>query len=270
MLKFPAIDPVAIQVGPLAVHWYGLAYLAGIALSWWLLASRAEHERTGWTREEVADLVFYAAIGAVLGGRIGYGLFYNFAAYQQAPWTLFAVWRGGMSFHGGIIGGVIGLWLFARRRQRHFFHVADFVLPAVPIGLGLGRIANFINQELWGAPTTLPWGVLFTDPAAGNLPRHPTQLYEAFFEGFVLFLILNWIRRRPLRIGTISAVFLMTYAVIRIGIEFVRQPDAHIGYLNGEWLTMGHMLSLPMVLAGIAILIWGRVQTGNPPIKASR
>jgi phosphatidylglycerol---prolipoprotein diacylglyceryl transferase len=254
MLKFPNIDPVAVHLGPVAIHWYGLAYLAGIGLGWALLNARAARSGNEWTRDEVADLVFYAAFGAVLGGRIGYGLFYNFSTYLQAPWELLAVWRGGMSFHGGIVGGVCALWWFARRHHRTFITVSDFILPAVPIGLCLGRIANFINQELWGAPSTLPWAVVFTHPGAGNLPRHPTQLYEAMLEGVVLFALLQWLCRSPRRAGVITAAFLIGYGVIRIGVEFVREPDMHIGYLTGGWLTMGQVLSIPMILAGVVIL----------------
>jgi phosphatidylglycerol---prolipoprotein diacylglyceryl transferase len=257
MLSFPAIDPIAFELGPLAVRWYGLSYLVGIGLAWWLL-----HRRGGgptardWTAEEVSDLVFYAAIGAVLGGRVGYVLFYNFHEYIANPLELFAVWRGGMSFHGGSLGVVIALALFARRTRRRFLAVSDFVIPAVPIGLFLGRIANFVNQELWGAPSELPWAVLFTHPAAGGAARHPSQLYEALLEGLLLFVILNWLQaRRPVR-GLVSATFLIGYGLCRFAVEFVREPDAHIGYLWQDWLTMGQVLSLPMVLAGIAILVF--------------
>ncbi|MSR13866.1 MAG: prolipoprotein diacylglyceryl transferase [Gammaproteobacteria bacterium] len=256
MLKFPDIDPVAVQLGPLAIHWYGIAYLVGIGAGWMLLSARAARPTSGWSGDEVADLIFYSAFGAVLGGRIGYGLFYNFGAYLQAPWELLAVWRGGMSFHGGIVGGMLALWLFARRRQRAFLQVSDFMLPAVPIGLCLGRIANFVNQELWGAPSTLPWAVVFTHPAAGGVPRHPSQLYEAALEGILLFVVLNCLCRKPRRIGSITATFLIGYAIIRLGIEFVREPDAHIGYLVGHWLTLGQVLSMPMLLGGLAILLW--------------
>ncbi len=255
MLAFPAIDPIAFELGPLAVRWYGLSYLAGIGLTWWLL-----HRRCGrpaardWTAEEVSDLVFYAAIGAVLGGRIGYVLFYNFHEYLDNPLELFAVWRGGMSFHGGSLGVVIALALFARRVRRPFFGVADFVIPAVPIGLFLGRIANFVNQELWGAPSSVPWAVMFTHPAAGGVARHPSQLYEALLEGLLLFVILNWLQARTPARGIVSATFLIGYGLCRFAVEFVREPDAHIGYLWQGWLTMGQVLSLPMVLAGLVIL----------------
>ncbi len=255
MLPFPTINPVAVKLGPIAIHWYGLAYLTGIALGWWLLRRAAARSGSLWSRDDVADVVFYAAIGAVLGGRIGYALFYNLADYAASPLSIFAVWRGGMSFHGGVIGFIIAIALFARSRGRSFFAVTDFVLPVVPIGLFFGRIANFINQELWGAPTTLPWGVLFTHPAAGGVARHPSQLYEALLEGVVLFFILRFVAAHSTRTGAVSATFLLAYGIMRAGIEFVREPDQHIGYLAFGWVTMGQILSLPMVIGGLLILI---------------
>lgn len=261
MLQFPAIDPVAVQLGPLAIRWYGLSYLAGIALGWWLLDYRARKSQGSWSAQDVSDLVFYAAIGAVLGGRIGYVLFYNFTAYLEDPLALFAVWQGGMSFHGGVLGFIVAIGVLTRRQRRSFLAVTDFVVPAVPIGLFFGRLANFINQELWGAPTLVPWAVLFTNPAAGGVPRHPSQLYEAGLEGLVLFTLLNGLWRMAPRRGTISASFLLGYGVFRFAVEFVREPDAHIGYLAGGWLTMGHVLSLPMILAGMGLLAWARIRS---------
>ncbi len=255
MLPFPTINPVAIKLGPIAIHWYGLAYLTGIALGWWLLRRAAMRSGSQWSRDDVADVVFFAAIGAVLGGRIGYALFYNFADYAANPLSILAVWRGGMSFHGGVIGFIVAMALFARSRGRRFFAVTDFVLPVVPVGLFFGRIANFINQELWGAPTTLPWGVLFTHPAAGGIARHPSQLYEALLEGVVLFFILRFVAARSTRTGAVSATFLLAYGIMRAGIEFVREPDQHIGYLAFGWVTMGQILSLPMVIGGLFILM---------------
>ncbi len=263
MLLFPALDPVAVRLGPLAIHWYGLAYLAGIGLGWALLHHRALRALSTWTPEAVSDLVFHAALGAVLGGRIGYGLFYNFSEYLREPLAILAVWRGGMSFHGGVIGFVLALALYARRARRSFFSVADFVVPVVPIGLFFGRLANFVNQELWGAPSTLPWAVLFTNPAAGGVPRHPSQLYEAVLEGVVLFLVLNLVRRRQPAAGVISATFLIGYALIRFGIEFIREPDVQIGYLYGAWLTLGQVLSLPMAVAGAGILMWANARSAH-------
>lgn len=259
MIPFPPIDPVALQLGPVAIRWYGLAYLVGIVAGWVLLHRRARaNPAAGWDEEAVGDLVFYAAIGAVLGGRFGYALFYDFKTYLAHPAELLAVWRGGMSFHGGVLGFVTALWWYGRRTGRGFFQCSDFVVPVVPIGLGLGRLANFINQELWGAPTALPWGVLFTAPGAGPLPRHPSQLYEALLEGVVLFVVLALVRRRALRAGVVSASFLIGYAACRMAVELVREPDAQLGYLWGGWLTMGQVLCVPMVLAGIGILVWSR------------
>ena len=260
MIPFPPIDPIAFKIdpivlpwftfGPIAVHWYGLSYITGIVLGWILLHDRAGRSNGRWSRDQVADVVFYAALGAVLGGRAGYILFYNLDAYLAAPLTIFAVWQGGMAFHGGVLGLTLALVWYARTQQRTFREVADFLVPAVPIGLGLGRLANFVNQELWGAPTTLPWGVLFNNPLAGAVPRHPSQLYEAALEGVVLFVILNAMLRKPRPTGHIMACFLLFYGLFRFAVEFVRDPDPQIGYLAFDWLTMGQLLSLPMILVG--------------------
>lgn len=276
MIPFPNINPVALDigeihlpwftVGPIAVHWYGLSYIAGILLGWVLLHRRAAHTDGRWTRDQVADAVFYAALGGVLGGRIGYILFYNLDAYLAAPWTVLAVWHGGMSFHGGVIGLSAALKWYGRSIGRTFREVADFLVPAVPIGLCLGRIANFINQELWGAPTEQPWGVLFTHPAAGELPRHPTQLYESFLEGVVLFVILNLMARKPRPAGHITGTFLLLYGMFRFAVEFLREPDPQLGYLAFGWLTMGQVLSTPMILVGALMLIV--IREPAPPVPA--
>jgi phosphatidylglycerol:prolipoprotein diacylglycerol transferase len=269
MLVFPAIDPVAFQLGPLAVRWYGLSYVAGIGLAWWLLQRRCGRgPGRDWTAEQVGDLVFYAALGAVLGGRLGYVLFYGFQDYLRDPLELFRVWRGGMSFHGGTLGVVIALALFARRIGRPFLAVTDFLLPAVPIGLFLGRIANFVNQELWGAPSDLPWAVLFSSPAAGGVARHPSQLYEALLEGALLFAVLNFLYAREPRRGTLSGLFLLGYGACRFAVEFVREPDAHLGYL-WQGLTMGQLLSLPMIVAGLALLVMARRHSPAPAGRPS-
>jgi phosphatidylglycerol:prolipoprotein diacylglycerol transferase len=265
-MPFPDIDPIAFQIGPLAVRWYGLAYIASIVIGWYLLARDVRRPGSGWTREAIADLVFYIAIGGVLGGRIGYILFYNFASYLHEPLAIFAVWRGGMSFHGGLLGAITAAWLYARGAGRPFFAVTDLVAPVIPIGLLLGRIANFINAELWGAPTDLPWGVVFPGADAGGIARHPSQLYEASLEGVLLFAVLWPLSRRPRRPGLLSALLLIAYGICRILIEFVREPDAHIGYLAGSWLTMGQVLSIPMVLAGIAIYVF---HTRGKPIPVA-
>lgn len=261
MIPFPAIDPVAVALGPVKIHWYGLAYVVGIGLGWWVLARRAVAPGSAWTRDDVGDVVFFAALGAVLGGRFGYALFYNLAEYLRDPAALLRVWQGGMSFHGGVLGFILALAVYARRRARPFFAVADFVVPVVPIGLFFGRLANFVNQELWGAPSAVPWAVLFTAPAAGGVPRHPSQLYEAALEGGVLFAVLNFVARAKPAHGTVAGVFLVGYGVLRFLVEFVREPDAHIGYLFGTpWVTMGHVLSAPMVAAGMVILTLARAR----------
>lgn len=254
VIMFPNIDPVAVQLGPVAIHWYGLSYLAGIALGWWYLSWRARFARGDWNGDAVSDVVFYAALGAVAGGRIGYVLFYSFDSYLTDPMQIFAVWRGGMSFHGGVVGTILALWIYARRTGRRFLVVSDFVVPAVPIGLTLGRVANFINQELWGAPSDLPWAVLFTHPAAGGVARHPSQLYEAGLEGLGLFVILFWVARHSPPVGRLTGLFLLGYSFFRIAVEFVREPDNHIGYLYADWLTMGQVLSLPMAIVGLSLV----------------
>jgi phosphatidylglycerol:prolipoprotein diacylglycerol transferase len=254
MIAFPNIDPVAVQLGPVAIHWYGIAYLVGIGLGWWFLLRDANRSDSDWSQEAVSDVVFFAALGGVFGGRIGYTLFYNFNETLSDPLSIFAVWRGGMSFHGGTLGFILALALFAHLRSRPLLTVTDFVTVAAPIGLFFGRIANFVNQELWGAPTTLPWGVVFTHPAAGLIARHPSQVYEALLEGLVLFILLRFVAAKCSLVGAVSATFLIAYGIMRIGIEFVREPDQHIGYLAWGWVTMGQILSLPMILGGLIIL----------------
>ena len=258
MIPFPNIDPVAIQLGPVAIHWYGISYIIGIGLGWLALQRSSDSSNLKWTRDDVADVVFFAAIGGVLGGRIGYALFYNFSDYVDDPLGIFAVWRGGMSFHGGVIGFILALAIFAKRRSRPFLATTDFVVPAVPIGLFFGRIANFVNQELWGAPTSMPWGVVFTHPFAGGVARHPSQLYEAALEGVLLFVILRVTAARVSTTGVVSGTFLFAYGVLRAGIEFVREPDQHIGYLAYGWVTMGQVLSLPMMVLGVLLIVVAR------------
>jgi phosphatidylglycerol---prolipoprotein diacylglyceryl transferase len=255
MLTYPDINPIAFRVGPLAVRWYGIAYIVGICGGWWLMRLRARRPGSGWTTEQVADLTFYSALGAVLGGRIGYVLFYNLPYYAHHPLAVFEVWHGGMSFHGGLLGALTAVWIYGRQIDKRFFVITDFVAPVVPVGLFFGRIANFINGELWGAPTSLPWGMIFPSPRAGGVPRHPSELYEALLEGVVLFTILWLYSRKPRPVMSVSALFLFFYGCFRFLVEFVRVPDPQLGYLAFGWVTMGQVLSAPMIVAGI-VLFW--------------
>jgi phosphatidylglycerol:prolipoprotein diacylglycerol transferase len=257
MLPYPHIDPVAIRIGPLKVHWYGLMYLFGFVGAWGLARYRAG--RYGWRAEEIDDLVFYGALGVVLGGRIGYMLFYNLPLLIRDPLSLLRVWEGGMSFHGGLLGVLVAMGLFAKKYSRAYFEVTDFIAPLVPVGLFCGRIGNFINGELWGKVTDLPWGMVF--PLAGPLPRHPSQLYEAFLEGVVLFSVLWLYSAKPRPRPAVSGMFLVLYGSFRFLVEFIREPDAHIGYLAFGWLTMGQVLSLPMILAGAWLLASAKAET---------
>jgi phosphatidylglycerol:prolipoprotein diacylglycerol transferase len=257
-IPFPAIDPVLISIGPFAIRWYALAYILGIVLGWRLV--RRIVQRPGWrvTPEAVDDLVFYVTLGVILGGRLGYVLFYQPDHYLDRPLELLAVWRGGMSFHGGLIGVLVATLLFARKRGLAFFELTDALAIVTPIGLCLGRIANFINAELWGRVTDMPWGVLF--PNAGPQPRHPSQLYEAGLEGVVLFAVMLWAARgahAPGDSGRLSGIFLVGYALARIAVEFFREPDVQIGYLAGG-ITMGQLLSLPMLAFGLFLIARAR------------
>lgn len=252
-LQFPDIDPVIFSVGPLSVRWYGLMYLIGFALAMWLANRQAEKPNSGWTKEQVSDLLFYGMLGVILGGRIGYVLFYQFSYFIENPLYLFRIDQGGMSFHGGTLGVITAIAIFAWTRKKSLFEVGDFVVPLVPLGLLAGRIGNFINGELWGRVTDVPWAFIF--PTGGPEPRHPSQLYEAFLEGLVLFLILQWFIKKPRPAGSVAGVFLLGYGTFRFIVEYFREPDAHLGLFAGV-ISMGQILSLPMVIGGLGLLIW--------------
>ncbi|WP_147652273.1 prolipoprotein diacylglyceryl transferase [Vulcaniibacterium gelatinicum] len=269
------IDPVALSLGPLKVHWYGLMYLLGFVAAWLLGRSRVRAGRLpGVDEHGFSDLMFYAMLGVVLGGRIGYVLFYAFSEFLADPLMLVRVWEGGMSFHGGLLGVLAAVWWWSRRHRLHFMDTAEFIAPLVPPGLGFGRIGNYIGGELWGKPTGGDWGVVFPralppeyaglDPAtlraqfeAGALDafaRHPSQLYQATLEGLVLFAVLWWFSRRPRPRHAVGGLFALLYGCFRFAVEFVREPDAQIGYLAFDWLTMGQVLSLPLIALGLAWL----------------
>lgn len=264
MLIYPEIDPVALDLGPIKIHWYGLMYLVAFATAWYLGKIRANKPGSSWNTDQVSDVIFYGALGVVLGGRIGYVLFYNFGEFVADPLILFRVWEGGMSFHGGMLGVFVGMYLFARKTNKTFFQVIDFIGPLVPLGYFAGRIGNFINGELWGRATDMPWGMVF--PQAGNFARHPSMLYQAVLEGLVLFLILWVYSAKPRPTMAVSAAFLMGMGAFRIINEFFREPDAHLGFIAFDWMTMGQLLSLPMVLVG-ALLMWFAYHKATPPIS---
>lgn len=256
MLTHPNFDPVALQLGPLAIHWYGLMYVLGF-LGVYLYGSYRikKYPRlaaVGWTKELISDLIFYGALGAVLGGRLGYVLFYKPTEYLAKPLEVVMINQGGMSFHGGLLGVIVAMAWFAKKNKLSIYDIGDFVAPLAPIGLFFGRIGNFINQELWGKETDLPWGMFF--PNAGPLPRHPSMLYEAALEGIVLLLVISWVGRRPRPAGVLAGLFLAGYAIARMLVEFVRVPDEHLNYLLLDWVTMGHLLSLPMLVYGLYLM----------------
>lgn len=264
MLTYPEIDPVAISIGaftvagktigPIEVHWYGLMYLFGFVGCWVLSLYRAKKRDAVINPKQAEDMIFYGAMGLVIGARAGYVLFYNFDAWTKDFFMLFRVWEGGMSFHGGLIGTAVGLLLFARRANRNFFDIVDFVAPFAPLGLFFGRIGNFIGGELYGRPTDVPWAMVF--PNDPGVPRHPSQLYEAFLEGLVLFAILMWFSRKPRPRASVIGLFMLLYGVFRFSVEFVREPDSHIGYDLFNWMTRGQVLCIPMIVVGAGLLIW--------------
>ena len=253
MLVHPNFDPIAFSLGPLAVRWYGLMYLAGFAAGWWLGLSRISRGLAPITRQQFDDLLFLAVLGVILGGRLGYVLFYKPAYYAAHPLEIFAIWQGGMSFHGGLLGVMLAMAFAARRHGVDWLRVMDFVAPLVPLGLAAGRLGNFINGELWGRVTDLPWGMVFR--GAGDAPRHPSQLYQFALEGVALFVLLWWFSAKPRPRGQVSALFLAGYGAFRFVAELAREPDAFLGYL-ALGLSMGQWLSVPMILGGALLFAW--------------
>ena len=260
MITYPNIDPVAFTIGPLQIRWYGISYVLAFILTLLLGFYKIQRaKRKNWPElfknyEEFSDLVFYGALGVVIGGRLGNFLFYDFKVFYTDPIQIFKVWEGGMAFHGGLLGVIAAGLIFAKIKNKNFFDLGDFIAPIVPVGLGLVRLANFINGELWGRVSDVPWAMIF--PYAGVLPRHPSQLYEFFLEGVVLFTIL-WtytLKRRP-RMAT-SGMFLLFYGIFRFIIEFFREPDAHLGHLAFGFMTMGQILSLPMIIIGCYMIYY--------------
>ncbi len=255
MLNHPNIDPVAVAIGPLQIHWYGLMYLLGFLFAWWFARKRCAQPWSPLRPEQVDDLIFYGAVGVVLGGRFGYVVFYNFERFLADPLWLFRIWEGGMAFHGGLLGVIVAMWLYARKLKVSAGALLNFVAPITPVGLGLGRLGNFIGQELWGRPTDLPWGMVFpADPL--QLARHPSQLYQAALEGLVLFMVLFFYTRKQRADWAVGGVFLACYGSFRFMVEFVREPDSHIGFDAFDWLTRGQILSMPMIIGGICLWWW--------------
>ncbi len=267
-MHFPSIDPVFLRLGPLQFRWYGLMYVIGFLVSYFIIRNESKRRNLPMDNEKVADLIFCLALGVVAGGRIGYVLFYDLSAYLSNPLKIFAIWQGGMSFHGGLIGVCLAAIWYARHYKIEFLQLGDLAALATPVGLGFGRIGNFINGELYGRPTSMTWGMIF--PGGGNLPRHPSQLYEAFLEGFVLFFLVRILARKYQAPGTAMAAFLCGYGLFRFFVELFRQPDSQLGvYLN--FFSMGQLLSLPVFLIGGFLLFWlNRIKPESSPKKPSQ
>lgn len=256
MLIYPSINPIVAEIGPIKIHWYGLMYLIGFICAWFIARYRCQKLKLDWNKEQIADLIFYTALGIIIGGRTGYMLFYAWPEFIQNPLIIIKIWQGGMSFHGGLVGGLIALALFARQQDKNFLEVTDFTAPLVPLGLAAGRIGNFINGELWGKPSQLPWAMVF--PHVDWQPRHPSQLYEFGLEGLLLFFIIFFYTLKPRPRGQATALFLIVYGCFRCAIEFFREPDAQLGYIYGHWLTMGQLLSLPLIVLGLTLGVYQR------------
>ncbi len=273
-------DPVFLDLGFVQIHWYGVTYLLGFGLYWLLGRYRIRHHNTGWSRDELSDFMFYGALGVILGGRLGWLLFYNDTSLLQDPLLVFRVWQGGMSFHGGLVGVIVAMLYFKHKSSKDFFQVADFVAPLAPLGIAAVRLGNFINGELWGRLSEKPWAMIFPNAlpydlwneqsrietlhtlsqqgALAAFARHPSQLYEALSEGFLTFAVVWWVASSKRRPGVVSASFLLCYGVSRFAVEFFREPDANRGFIAFDWMTMGHMLSLPLIVAGLFLLLRAR------------
>lgn len=264
-LVHPNFDPIIVSLGPLDLRWYGLMYLFAFAFAYWFGARRAQ-QNPAWNKEEFSDLLFWGFVGVFVGGRVGYVLFYHFDYFLDNPLYLFDITGGGMSFHGGLLGVITALWWFSRRTKKSFLSIGDFVAPLVPLGLGFGRIGNFINGELWGRTTDVPWGMIFA--TGGPVARHPSQLYQAALEGLLLFIVLALYSRKERPVGSVGALFLMGYGLARFVVEFFREPDAHLGLL-GLGLSMGQWLSLPMIIGGIALFVWSHKRSARSAPSAT-
>uniref|UniRef100_A0A486XVT8 Phosphatidylglycerol--prolipoprotein diacylglyceryl transferase n=1 Tax=Rheinheimera sp. BAL341 TaxID=1708203 RepID=A0A486XVT8_9GAMM len=265
-ITFPEIDPVIFSLGPVSLRWYGLMYLIAFGLAWWLANRAANKAGSQWTEQQVSDLLFLGFVGVILGGRVGYVLFYQFDLFLSDPLYLFKIWTGGMSFHGGLLGVLLSMAWFAKRNKKAYLELGDFVAPLVPLGLAAGRLGNFINAELWGRPTDVPWAVLF--PGAGPLPRHPSQLYEFALEGVLLFILIMLYRRFNPPAGSLGGLFLAGYGSARFFVEFYREPDAHLGVLSAG-MSMGQWLSIPMIITGLALIIYANRIKVKPVKQAS-
>lgn len=254
MINYPEINPVAVDFGSIKIHWYGLMYLLGFIAALYIGNIRSKLSTNSWNKEQVSDVLFYCAIGVILGGRIGYILFYNFDVFLDNPLIIVRIWEGGMSFHGGMLGVFTALYLFARKTNRSFFQVSDFIAPMVPLGLGFGRLGNFINKELWGRPvdSLVPWAMDYGDHVA----RHPSSLYQALTEGLLLFIILFIYSKKSRPTMAVSGVFMLVYGCFRFITEFFRTPDAQLGFVMFDWMTKGQQLSIPMIIFGVGVLIW--------------
>ena len=253
MIVYPTMDPIAFQIGPLSARWYGIMYAVGFSLAWLLGRWRAKQPGSGWKPEQVDDLITWLVVGVILGGRIGYVLFYDLSYYLQNPADMAAIWRGGMSFHGGVAGVIIVCWLYGKHIGKNLLQVGDFIGPLVPPGLFFGRLGNFINGELWGRIADVPWAMIF--PTGGPLPRHPSQLYEAGLEGLTLFLVLWFYSAKPRTTGAVGGLFLLGYGGFRFIVEFFRQPDVQLGFVALGWMSMGQILCLPMIALGLALML---------------